>query len=43
MHQWMGNLFFRGATPSELEAMSFERMRYWNRWHELMVKVKPGA
>ena len=36
MHQWMGNLFYRGAAPSELEAMSYERLKYWNHWHTAM-------
>lgn len=38
----MGNLFYRGAEPTALERMSFERLRYWNRWHEAMVKAERG-
>ncbi len=43
MHQWMGNLFYRGAAPSELEGMSFERLRYWDRWHQVMAKAEKDA
>lgn len=43
MHGWMGNLFFRGATPAEIESMSFEQMRYWNGWHEIMEKAESDA
>jgi len=36
----MGNLFYRGATPTEIESMTFTRLRYWNSWHQLMVDVE---
>lgn len=28
----MGALFFRGASPEEIERMGYARMRYWARW-----------
>jgi hypothetical protein len=39
----MGNLFYRGATPSEITAMSYEELRYWNGWHDLMAKAEKNA
>jgi hypothetical protein len=48
MDQWMGNLFFRGAHPLEIESMYFHQLSYWNGWHEAMERaekapsVKPG-
>jgi hypothetical protein len=35
----MGNLFYRGATPMEIESMTFSQLRYWNRWHEVIAKA----
>ncbi len=43
MSQWMGNLFFRGASPTELEGMSWARLRYWNHWHEAMTQAEKKA
>lgn len=34
----MGNLFYRRVSPSEIESMTFARLRYWNQWHELIAK-----
>jgi hypothetical protein len=39
MNQMMGNLFYRGVSPSEIEAMPFWKMKYWNQWHEIMQKA----
>lgn len=39
----MGALFYRGATPTEIEAMSWQRMRYWYSWHRVMVKAEKGG
>ena len=33
----MGALFYRGAGPTELEAMTWERMRYWHGWHRVLA------
>ncbi len=38
MHQWMGNLFYRRVPPSEISAMPYVEMKYWNEWHEIMAK-----
>jgi hypothetical protein len=38
VHRCLGNLFFRGASPSELMAMPFHELRYWNEWHEVMAE-----
>jgi len=40
MDQMMGNLFFRGVNPEEIENMTYRRMKYWNRWHEIMAKAE---
>ena len=37
VHRYLGNLFFRGAGPSELMAMPYHELRYWNEWHEVMT------
>lgn len=37
VHRWLGNLFFRGASPTELTAMPYRELRYWNEWHEVMA------
>ncbi len=36
----MGNLFYRGARPLEIESMSFSRLAYWNGWHEAMTRAE---
>ncbi len=36
----MGNLFYRGVAPGEIESMTYNRIRYWNKWHELMSKAE---
>ena len=46
MDRMMGALFFRGATPSEIEAMGFRRLAYWYEWHKVMEKAEanpPGS
>lgn len=37
VHRFLGNLFFRGASPSELMDMPFHELKYWNEWHEVMA------
>ncbi len=34
----MGNLFSRKVSLSEIEAMTYGRMKYWNGWHKVMAK-----
>lgn len=38
VHRYLGNLFFRGASPSELMSMPFRELKYWNEWHEVMTR-----
>jgi hypothetical protein len=38
MEQWMGNLFFRKQPISEIRSLRYHEMKYWNNWHELMIK-----
>jgi hypothetical protein len=37
VHRYLGNLFFRGAGPSELMEMPYHELKYWNEWHEVMA------
>ena len=39
----MGNLFYRNVSPSELKEMPYHELKYWNEWHELMVKTEQKA
>jgi hypothetical protein len=43
MHHAMGALFYRGASPTEIESMSWERIRYWYRWHLVLAKTERGG
>ena len=36
----MGNLFYRGVSPDEIEEMTYKHMKYWNGWHEVFVKAE---
>ena len=38
VNQWMGNLFYRKVLPSEILSMSYQDLKYWNSWHEIMCK-----
>lgn len=40
MDQWIGNVFYCGASPSEIKAMSFHELRYWNSWYEVFLEEK---
>ena len=35
----MGNLFYRGATPKEIESMGWASINYWGKWVDMMNKV----
>lgn len=37
------NLIFIGIQPSEIEAMSFSKMQYYNEFAEIMLKAKAQA
>lgn len=39
----MGNLFYRGATPTEIESMGWASIMYWGRWAEIMAKEEKRA
>jgi len=36
----MGNLFYRGASTSDINEMDYFEMREWNHWHELMSEAE---
>jgi hypothetical protein len=39
----IGNLFYQGVAPSEIKAMTWLEMVYWNRWAKLLNKEKAIA
>jgi len=39
----IGNLFYRGVQPSEIKAMGYTEMKYWNDWHLLMDEAERKA
>lgn len=39
----MGNLFYRHVSPDVIEAMTYHKMKYWNDWHDIMVKEERKA
>lgn len=41
--QWLGDLFFRRCTPSEIESMPFHRLKYWAGWCEKMTQAEKKA
>lgn len=43
LDQLMGNLFFRGASISEIESMPYHRMKYWAGWCEQMRKAEKAV
>jgi len=34
----MGDAFHRGASPSEIKAMPYHELKYWQGWHQLLAK-----
>jgi hypothetical protein len=38
MDQYMGNLFFRQQSMKEIAQSTYRELRYWNGWHEAMLK-----
>jgi hypothetical protein len=44
MGQWMLNLLYITRSPVEIEAMSYEQMRWWNGMAEKLIEAeKPKA
>jgi len=43
VNQMMGNLFYRGVAPFEIEGMGFKQMQYWDGWHKVMAKEEKDA
>lgn len=41
--QWLGELFFRGSTPSEIESMPYHRLKYWAGWCEKMTQAEKNS
>jgi len=33
-------LFFRKVSPTEIESMSYQSLKYWNNWHDLMIEAE---
>lgn len=36
VHQFLGDLFYRGETPTNLEAMPYSSLKYWAAWHQVL-------
>jgi hypothetical protein len=34
----MGGLFCRNISPTEIENMSYSRLKYWYEWHQVLVR-----
>jgi len=41
--QWIGNLFYRSVQPSELEKLSYSKMKYFNDWHKVIEKAEKDS
>ena len=41
--QWLGDLFFRGSTPSEIESMPYHRLKYWASWCDKMTQAEKNS
>ncbi len=41
--QWLGDLFFRGSTPSEIESMPYHRLKYWAGWCNKMTQAEKNS
>jgi hypothetical protein len=33
----MGGLFYRNISPTEIENMSYSRLKYWYNWHKFLI------
>jgi hypothetical protein len=40
--QWLGNLFYRGQQINTLMTMTYAELKYWNDWHEIILKEDKG-
>lgn len=40
INQWMGNLFYRNVSPSEIKDMGYSELKYWNEWHDIMSEAE---
>jgi hypothetical protein len=43
INQWLGNLFYRKVSPTELQNMNYHELKYWNSWHEILAKEEKKA
>jgi len=39
----IGRLFYHGVSPSEIKAMKWQEMIYWDGWIEVLNKEKRNA
>lgn len=42
VHQMIGNIFYRGVTPTEIKEMNFRELKYWSDWHHVITKAEAG-
>lgn len=36
----MGNMFYRGQPVNVIDNMTYSDLKYWNNWHEVMVRAE---
>ena len=41
--QWLGDLFYRGTSPTDIENMPFHRLKYWGNWCAKMRQAEIDA
>jgi len=34
----MGDVLFRGASPTEIKAMPYHELMYWQGWHNVLAE-----
>lgn len=39
----LGDLFYRGSSPTEIESMSYRQLKYWHDWCVLMNQAEKDA
>jgi len=39
----MGNLFYRRQPVSEIKAMTYHELKYWNEWHKILDKQEAAT
>jgi len=43
MDQFMGNMFYRGQSMSEIRAADYDDLKYFNGWHKAIERAEVAA